>query len=94
MMVIWFSLVMTMSGLTGEPLSWTVLSVEMEPEQTALVRRSTILLWRVVMAGMLEGQWQSRCGRVSSSSQWRQVGEQSDQRLLTELVGRQFRRAR
>ena len=75
-------------------LSWTVLSVEMYPERTALVKRLTILLWRVVMVGILEGQCQSRCGRVSSASQWRQVGEQSDQRLLMELVGRQFRRAR
>ena len=46
------------------------------------------------MAGMLVGQWQSKCGKVSYSSQCRQVGEQCDQRLLTELVGRQFRRAR
>ena len=93
-MVTWVLSSITMSGRTGEPLSLTVLSVEREPVRTALERRSTILLWRVVMAGMLVGQWQSICGSVSSSSQWRQEGEQSDQRLLTELVGRQFKRAR
>ena len=47
---------MTMSGQTGEPLSGTVLSVDIEPTRTAAVNRSTILLCLVVMAGMLEEQ--------------------------------------
>ena len=46
---------MTMSGLTDEPLSWMVLSVVTQPVRMAFVRRSTILLWRVVMDDMLVG---------------------------------------
>ena len=90
----WLLSSITMSGRTVELLSATVWLVEMLPDWTALVRRSTILSWRSVMDVMLVGQWHSRWGRVSGCSQWWQVGSQSDQVLLTEFVWRTFRRAR
>ncbi len=58
-----------MSGRRVEPDSSTTLSVEIVPERVALTKRSTMALWRVVMDGMLVGQWHRMCGRVSASGQ-------------------------